>query len=45
MLGHQNAGKSIIYKEVLESLLKNPFYCHSEIFYCSRNKGRKVSHI
>ncbi len=40
--GHQNAGKSTICKGILESLAKNPFYCHSEVFYCSRNKGRKV---
>lgn len=40
--GHHNSGKSAVCKEILESLAKNPFYCHSEIFFCSRNKGRKV---
>ncbi|KAG4077927.1 hypothetical protein HA402_013427 [Bradysia odoriphaga] len=43
--GHQNSGKSTICKEILESLSKNPFYCHSEVFFCSRNKGRKPESI
>lgn len=30
-------------RKIVEKLAAKPFYCHTEVFYCSKNKGRKVS--
>lgn len=40
--GKSKSGKSAISKCILEQLADKPFHCHSEVFYCAKNKGRKV---
>lgn len=43
--GGENTGKSEIVKQIMRTLKAPPFYCYSDVFYCARNKGRKVINI
>lgn len=43
--GKSKSGKSMICKNILDKLAQKPFYCHSDVFYCSKNKGRKPESI
>ncbi|GAB0097222.1 peroxisome biogenesis factor 1 [Sergentomyia squamirostris] len=45
IIGKRNSGKSRICDEILEELSKSPHYCYFDIFFCSRNKGRKPESI
>lgn len=40
--GPSNTGKTILVERILERLAEEPFYCHYEIYQCTRNKGKKV---
>lgn len=42
LIGNKNAGKTTMYMKILNELALPPFFCYFDIFYCSRNKGRKV---
>lgn len=41
--GKQKSGKSTVCKRIIDRLSESPFHCHSEVFNCSKNKGRKVN--
>uniref|UniRef100_A0A1B0D0U3 Peroxisomal ATPase PEX1 n=1 Tax=Phlebotomus papatasi TaxID=29031 RepID=A0A1B0D0U3_PHLPP len=45
IVGGANSGKSRICEEILERLSKAPYHCYFDIFFCSRNKGRKPESI
>jgi len=40
--GASGTGKSVLTERVIDHLMKRPFYCYFDIFYCVRSKGRKV---
>lgn len=42
LIGNKNAGKTTMYMKILNELALPPYFCYFDIFYCSRNKGRKV---
>lgn len=42
VVGKQKSGKSMICKRIVDRLASSPYHCHSEVFNCAKNKGRKV---
>lgn len=45
LTGPYNSGKSVITGKILQSLSADNINCYFDIFYCSRNKGRKPDSI
>ena len=43
--GLSGAGKTVLVERVLDQLMKKPFYCFFDVFYCTRSKGRKAESI
>lgn len=45
LTGPYNSGKSVITAKILHTLSADNVHCYFDIFYCSRNKGRKPDSI
>ncbi|XP_017472688.1 PREDICTED: peroxisome biogenesis factor 1 [Rhagoletis zephyria] len=43
--GASGTGKSVLVERILDELVKKPYFCFFDIFYCSRSKGRKAESI
>ncbi|CAD7003842.1 unnamed protein product [Ceratitis capitata] len=43
--GAAGSGKSVLVERILDQLVKKPYFCFFDIFYCSRSKGRKAESI
>ncbi|KAL9902268.1 LOW QUALITY PROTEIN: peroxisome biogenesis factor 1 [Glossina fuscipes] len=43
--GATGTGKTVVVERVLDQLIRKPFYCYFDIFYCTRSKGRKAESI
>ncbi|XP_037933661.1 peroxisome biogenesis factor 1 [Teleopsis dalmanni] len=43
--GASGTGKTILVERILDELIRKPYYCFFDIFYCSRSKGRKPESI
>ncbi|XP_053954563.1 peroxisomal ATPase PEX1 [Anastrepha ludens] len=43
--GASGTGKTVLVERVLNELVKKPYFCFFDIFYCSRSKGRKAESI
>ncbi|XP_018794130.1 PREDICTED: peroxisome biogenesis factor 1 [Bactrocera latifrons] len=43
--GASGTGKTVVVERILDELVKKPYFCFFDIFYCSRSKGRKAESI
>ncbi|XP_073838881.1 peroxisomal biogenesis factor 1 [Musca autumnalis] len=45
LTGPSGAGKTVLVERILNELVRKPYFCHFEIFNCTRNKGRKAESV
>ncbi|XP_058979984.1 uncharacterized protein LOC131803073 isoform X1 [Musca domestica] len=45
LTGSSGAGKTVLVERILNELVRKPYFCHFEIFNCTRSKGRKAESV
>ncbi|XP_013116715.1 uncharacterized protein LOC106094086 isoform X2 [Stomoxys calcitrans] len=45
LTGKSGTGKTVVVERILDELIRKPYFCYFDIFYCTRSKGRKAESV
>ncbi|XP_075164202.1 peroxisomal biogenesis factor 1 isoform X2 [Haematobia irritans] len=45
LTGKSGTGKTVLVERILDELIRKPYFCYFDIFYCTRSKGRKAESV